>query len=56
MTTAEPDSATPCHRVVRGDGSVVDEELAAALRKEGLTVLDGQILGFDVVRWAQPGD
>ncbi|MCA1819589.1 MAG: MGMT family protein, partial [Halobacteriales archaeon] len=56
MTTAPPDSDTPCHRVVRGDGSVVDEELARRLRDEGVDVWDGQVLGFDVVRWAQPGD
>jgi O-6-methylguanine DNA methyltransferase len=46
----------PCHRVVRMDGTVADEELAARLRKEGVDVWDCKVLGFDVVRWAQPGD
>lgn len=56
MTKAPEGSGTPCHRIVRSDGSVADEGLAVALRAEGLTVLDGRVLGFDVVRWAQPGD
>lgn len=46
----------PCHRVVRMDGTVADEELAQRLRKEGVDIWDGKVLGFDVVRWAQPGD
>lgn len=56
MTNIDPDDSTPCHRVVRSDGSVADPELAERLLKEGVTVWDGRVLGFDVVRWAQPGD
>lgn len=55
MTNASQ-SETPCHRVVRSDGTVADEGLAQRLQAEGVQVWDGRVLGFDVVRWAQPGD
>lgn len=56
MAQTGPESGTPCHRVAHGDGRVAGEDLARRLRNEGVVVLDGRILGFDVVRWAQPGD
>src|SRR5688500_18183341 len=56
MQRTPPEAEVPCHRVVRTDGTVAAEDLAAALRKEGVNVWDGRVLGFDVVRWAQDGD
>jgi len=56
MTCEDPTSPLPWHRIVRADGTVVDEDLASRLRAEGVQVWDGRIVGFDVVRWAQDGD
>lgn len=65
VMAGNPDiQATPCHRVVRGDGTVgwyaggpagVSEKIRK-LRAEGVRVgSDGRIERFDVVRWSPTG-
>jgi O-6-methylguanine DNA methyltransferase len=50
------DGHTPCHRVVRSDGTVAPRSAgwdpAGLLRREGVGVAEsGEVLEFDAVRW-----
>jgi methylated-DNA-protein-cysteine methyltransferase-like protein len=55
MTTTPEGSKTPCHRVVRADGTVADGgagALAARLRKEGVAVdTSGCVRDLARCRW-----
>ncbi|MFO1535674.1 MAG: MGMT family protein [Thermoplasmatota archaeon] len=48
------DRTTPCHRVVRADGRVAacdGPRMGQRLRREGVAVRGGHVLGLDSVRW-----
>ena len=58
-----PSAVTPCHRVVRADGTIGGfgggfsggvERKASLLRREGIRVEGGALEGFRAVRWAPP--
>ncbi|HEX2066000.1 MAG TPA: MGMT family protein [Candidatus Thermoplasmatota archaeon] len=58
VMAATRDPAVPCHRVVRADGQVALGgrcRMAERLRREGVPVRDGRVVGLQGVRWRLAG-